>query len=121
MVERTNDDIYEAVLDTRGKVNDLAEKVEGLREHVNDEREKMMILINANIARVAAVEAEKLDRDSLPIELLKSIGFKLMNRGLIRWAVGAAAAWAVGTVVWFQGPGIAQSVIRAILHLIEHG
>lgn len=106
-------DVYEAIVDVR-------EKVELLREHVNDEQDKMLLLLKGHTAQIAVLEKDKIDRDSLPIELFKSLGFRLMNKNVIRWAIGAAAAWIVGSVVWFQGPGAAQTAARLFLHFFTH-
>jgi len=115
-VPKTIDEVYDAVLDVKGDVLNtkkdvfaLHQKIDSLDLRVNHEQEAFTKLL-----------AKKIDRDNLPVELFKSLGFKLMNRRLIRWGIGVIAAWALGTLVFIQGGSMIDHILRAVLHALEN-
>jgi len=83
MTEKTNDEIYEIVLDTRTHVVELREDFVDLKSHVNDQLEVMSKQIDG-----------KLDDN----QLLTSLGFKLLNNKAGRWVIGVITFTALATI-----------------------
>ena len=81
---KTNDDIYEKVVDIHEKVIGLRSDFVDLKRHVNDEHDALIGV---------------LDTKQDQTELLASIGVQLMNHKLFRWGLGAAATFVLGTVL----------------------
>ncbi len=111
---KTTDEVYEAVLDVKGDVLEtkmdvlvLHQKVDNLDLRVNHEQEKFTALL-----------ATKIDRDSLPIELFKSIGFKLANHKFVRWGLGVVSAWLLGSVILMQYRSVVENFLHNIFHFL---
>lgn len=92
--ERSINDVYSVVLDTKGEVLGLREDFTDLKGHVNDQLELMNIRIE-----------QKVDKT----ELLTSLGFKLFNNKAVRWTAGVILTATVSTVAvkqWLGPVGI---------------
>ncbi len=100
---RTNNDIYEVVLDVKEKVIGVEGQMVALQRHVNEEID----LLRGDIA-------EKLDDD----QLLATLTVQLLTNRWFRWLIGGllTAALASIAVSHWSGPAgeVAQAVIRAM-------
>ena len=108
----TISDVYNVSLETKATVLEVKASLLDLREHVNDRNEA----IEEHIGQLRSLIDGKLDDD----ELLTSIGFKLLNNRIIRWAVGALAVSAVSSVVVQHWQGPLADILRFVLHALQH-
>lgn len=96
---RTTDEVYDKVLEIHEQVLGLREDFVDLKEHVNDEVDLIKTQIDG-----------KLDN----ADLLKSIGFQLLNHRFVRWGVGAVAAAIVATLASAHWLPLAEQLIHLI-------
>lgn len=101
-MERTNAEIYDAVLDVK-------EKVISLKEHVNDRNET----IERNMKQLSDRIDNKVDKR----DLLTLLGFRLMENRAVRWAAGVIAFTALASLVSQRWYPWLQAVTEALKHI----
>lgn len=99
---KTNDEIYEVVLDTKKTVLDVKGDLIDLRDHVNHRMTNFETALSL-----------KQDKNSL----LQSFAFKLLNNKVARWTLGALAAATVSSAVVVQWNSPLANIVKFILRL----
>lgn len=109
MTNKTVDEVYEAVLDTKETVLEVRANVQVLKEHVNDRNEA----IEANMARI---ERQAIQKDDLLPELLR----KLVDNSRVQWGLGLLGTVVLGFVTssaWFP---LLEGIVRSSFTNISH-
>lgn len=102
----TNLDLYAKIVEVKEDVADGKLEIVKLREHVNHRSGIIEKRLNA-IDTLIGLKAEKTD-------LLTSVGFRLLAKPFIRWALGVAGATMLATLGrehWFP---YVEDVLRAV-------